>query len=212
MKKTLALCMFCFVCANTPSMAQEEQNNTSQLTPADVPAPNPQITDTVDFTELRNTFAKRADFEMRCVLNSPKVEWGKAMEAGQFQKAYELASAWLNQCPVDASAHMWAYGALKQLGDVAKADEHKRWYWGIIDSILKTGDGKSPRTAYVTISIAEEYKVLQYKGLKPVEQSVVNGPPTVDKLIAVPMNNNGDKTTIYFNPYWHFVRLSNMVK
>jgi len=41
---------------------------------------------------------------------------------------------------------------------------------------------------------------------------VVNGPPAVDKFIAVPMNNNGDKTTIYFNPYWHFVRLSNMVK
>jgi len=212
MKKTLALCVFCLVCNSTASIAQEEQNKAPQLTPASVPAPNPQITDNVDFTELRNTYAKREDFDMRCDVSSPKVEWGKAMQASQFQKAYEVASKWLNQCPVDASAHMWAYGALKQLGEVAKADEHKRWYWGLMDSILKTGDGKSPGTAYVTISVAEEYKLLQYLGLKPIEQAVVNGPPLVDKFIASPTNNNGNKITIYFNPYWHFVRLSNMVK
>lgn len=211
MKKTLALCVFCFVFTNTPSFAIEN-NETSQLTPADVAAPSPKLTDKVDFTRLRESYAKRTDFEMRCVLSNPKTEVGKAIKTKQFKKVYEIASTWLNQCPVDAGAHMWAYGASKELGDIAKANEHKRWYWGIIDSILKTGDGKSPKTAYVTISIAEEHRVLQYFGLKPIEQSVVNGPPTVDKLIALPIDKNGNKVTIYFNPYWHFVRLSHMLK
>lgn len=211
MKKS-GFIFFCFVWISSSSFAQEEQNKTSPLTPANVPAPIPNITDKVDFAELRNTYAKREDFEKRCVLSSPKVAWGKAMEAGEFGKAYEIASTWLNQCPIDASAHMWAFGALKQLGEVEKAEEHKRWYWGIIDSILKTGDGKSPETAYVTISISEEYKVLQYFRLKPVEQSVVNGSPTVDKFIAAPTNGNGNNVSIYFNPYWHFVRLSYMYK
>lgn len=211
MRKNLALSILCLAFVNTAATAQE-QGKLPPLTPANIPAPKPKITDKVGFTELRNTFAKRADFEMRCVTSNPKSEIGKAMEAGQFRKAYEITSNWLNQCPVDARAHMWAYGALKQLGEIEKADEHKRWYWGIIDSILKTGDGKSPQTAYVTISIAEEYSVIQYLGLKRVKQSVVNGPPTVDKIIAQPLNGNSDETTIYFNPYWHFVRLANMYK
>lgn len=210
MNKYLALCLLCFMCTSAPTIAQDNKSKPFQLTPKDVPAPSPKITDIVDFTALRNTYAKRADFEMRCRLPSTRAKWGKAMHDGQFKKAYEIAASQLKQCPVDMSAHMWAYGALKELGKDKEAKQHKRWYWGIIDSILKTGDGKSPATAFVTISITEEYKVLQYFGLKPVEQSVVNGPPLVDKFIVKPMKGDGKKATIYFNPHWHFVRLSSM--
>jgi hypothetical protein len=41
-----------------------------------------------------------------------------------------------------------------------------------IGSILKTGDGKSLKTAYKVNSVNEEYDVLRYLNLKPIMQKL----------------------------------------
>ena len=62
----------------------------------------------------------------------------------------------------------------RELGDTGKADFHRAVLNGLIDSILKSGDGKSPKTAWVVISVHEEYVVLQVLGFKPSQQSLLH--------------------------------------
>jgi hypothetical protein len=181
------------------------------LTPESVPAPTPKLTDIVDFTELRETFAKRADYETLCEAVGPANEWKKAMDARNYSGAYNIVTKLLSRCPVDARFHLRGIDSLKELGRTDKITEHKRWWIGLTDSVLKSGDGKTPQTALVTISIGEEYATLIRLGLKRGKQSLVNGPPLVDMHIVQPVNDSTKRVTIYFNPHWHFIRLTHRV-
>lgn len=76
-----------------------------------------------------------------------------------------------------------------------------------MESILSSGDGKTPETAYVTVSVSEEYDVLFLFGLEPTGQVLIPGEVLVDELTAT--NEQGEEFTIYFNPAAHFFRLEN---
>ncbi|AXF86099.1 hypothetical protein DTO96_101840 [Ephemeroptericola cinctiostellae] len=182
-----------------------------KLIPDDVAAPNPKLTDTVDFTQLRNAYGRRSDFQMRCESSRPTKDWVDAMQAQNFNGAYEVITKWFNKCPVDMKVHFWAIDTLKKLGNQGKADAHKRWIFGLTDSIIKSGDGRTPRTAFVTISVSEEYALLTMFRQQRVKQSLVQGPPMVDQMLIEPVGGGGEQQVIYFNPYLHFVRLSHML-
>ena len=182
-----------------------------KLTSDDVAAPNPKLTDAVDFTQLRSAYGRRSDFQMRCDSSRPTKDWVDAMQASNFNGAYEVITKWFNKCPVDMRAHLWAIDTLRKLGDMEKADAHKRWLFGLTDSIIKSGDGRTPRTAFVTISVSEEYALLTMFRLQRVKQSLVNGPPLVDQMVVEPVGGGSKQQVIYFNPYLHFVRLSHML-
>jgi hypothetical protein len=191
--------------------AFKDASNLPELTPDDVVAPNPKLTDTVNFTDLRNTYAKRSDFELRCEFTRPTKEWADAMQSGKYKEAYDVVTKWFDKCPVDERAHLWGIITLQKLGETAKIEDHKRWWIGLTDSSFKTGDGKTPQTAFVTISVSEEYALLTRMQLKPVKQELVTGPPTVDRIDAVPVAG-GEQQSIYFNPEWHFIRLMHMTQ
>ena len=77
---------------------------------------------------------------------------------------------------------------------------------GLIDSIRSSGDGKSPAKAWVVISVAEEYAVLQALGFKPSGQSLLhqNG-HSFDVMKA--KSDDGTEQTFYFNvdiPFKHY--------
>jgi hypothetical protein len=70
---------------------------------------------------------------------------------------------------------------------------------------LRSGDGRSADSAYVTISIAEEYEVLSAFGLSAKSQSVVNG---CDLFVVE--DEDGEEHAIYFFPELHWKRLSEL--
>ena len=179
----------------------------SELTPAGAPLPVFTLAGSTDFDALRDAWGRRADYRALCEASLPTVPWAAAEEAKDFAKAYEIAANWLATCPVVERVHMWAYGDAKHLGDNALMDIHKRWYQGLIASVLKTGDGKTPETAWKTISVAEEYAVLQYFGLARGRQALIMQPVMLDKLTATPISG-GSPVDLYFNPELHFVRLA----
>jgi hypothetical protein len=77
---------------------------------------------------------------------------------------------------------------------------------GLIDSIRSSGDGKSPATAWVVISVDEEYAVLRALEFKPSGQSLLrqNG-HSYDVMKA--KNDDGTEQTFYFNvdiPFEHY--------
>lgn len=177
-----------------------------ELIPADVPPPAVALTDAVDFDALRIAYGRRLDYHQRCEASLPTVAWAQATQARDFDAAYAIAARWLSQCPVVERVHMWAYASANELQDAGKMELHKRWYQGLVGSVLKTGDGLTPETAWKTISVAEEYAVLQYKHLRPGAQALLMHPAMLDRLTAKPIDG-GDDVVLYFNPELHFARL-----
>ena len=89
--------------------------------------------------------------------------------------------------------------AHRQLGNAEKADLHKFLFEGLIQSVEKSGDGKTPATAFVVISTDEEYVLLHWQGLQPTGQSLINQDGhSYDKMTAVNSKTN-ETVNYYFN-------------
>ena len=73
--------------------------------------------------------------------------------------------------------HMMATLSATGLNDAAKVDMHKRWYFGLLQSVFA-----SPESQQLRMN------------------------PMVDVIAARPVNG-GDPVDFFFNPEWHFVRL-----
>lgn len=179
------------------------------LIPSSVPAPVPAWGDTVDFDGLREAYGRREDFGDRCERNRPSDDVATALIDKDFGKVVSIATSWLERCPIDAQLHLYLAAALAERGRKVESDQHKKWFLGLTDSVLSSGDGKAPETAYRTISVPEEYAVLIRLRLQPESQALLDGPYQVDALTVV--DEQGNRHTKYFNPAWHFIRLYHQV-
>ncbi|MFK7898923.1 MAG: DUF4919 domain-containing protein [Myxococcota bacterium] len=176
-----------------------------ELIAADVDPPNIQWTDDVDFGKLREHYGRRKDFSSRCEYAPERNEAAEAVGAGNSDLILELTDSLLARCPVDPILHHWRSRALDQLGLPEDAETHRRWVQGLFDSILSTGDGKTTKTPFITISIYEEYQVLSFLGLTKKKQSLIDSPVALDMIVAE--REDGSEVTVYFNPLLHFIRL-----
>ncbi len=78
------------------------------------------------------------------------------------------------------------------------ADRRRQKAQAILDSILDSGDGNSPETAYVVINIVEEYAVLDHFGLRLTSQSLLNKDGRVYDVI-VGTAEDGAERDFYFD-------------
>lgn len=157
-----------------------------------------------DFTRLRTQYGERDDFRAVCETDRPLHPMIDAANAAHWQDALDTALPWLAHCPVDIDARVVAAMSLTQLGREREADDQKRWFHGLVDSILDSGDGKTKETAFVVISLPEEYSFLRAFGLAVKQQMLVDN--RIDALVVA--DDSGKSTTVYFDPAAHFRRLS----
>src|SRR5262245_24672571 len=165
----------------------------------DVPAPSTPD----DFTRLRTEYGDRNDFFDVCERDRPLKRLSELADQDLWEEVAAVSGQWLRQCPVDIDAHLINATALKELGRVAESQHHVRWFRGLVDSILASGDGRTPQTAFVVISVLEEYSLLRALRLRPTSQSLAPG--FIDALSVV--SEKGSAGTVYFNPAAHFRRL-----
>lgn len=162
--------------------------------------------DLPNFDEFRLEYGARDDFVEKCGFRGsadsedPTLSF---LHNEDWDSAAKSAEKRLQLCPVDIRFHLFKGTALKNLGRAPKADIHFAWYEGLIESILRSGDGLTVETAFVTISIDEEYRVLAVYGLQPTGQAVVNGR---DRLEVT--DEEGNSHVIYFYPELHWYRLA----
>jgi hypothetical protein len=157
-----------------------------------------------DFIRLRTEYGEKEDFFALCEDDRPLRAMGEAFNAERWQAALDVALPWLAHCPVDIDARMVAAVALLELGRPQEADLHKRWYHGLVDSVLASGDGKSVETAFVVISVPEEYAMLRALGLRFAGEQALLG----DGIDALGIEGESGKSTVYFDPAAHFRRLA----
>jgi hypothetical protein len=163
---------------------------------------NSAATPATNLTTLRTAYGERDDFFEVCESGRPEGlrEVSRLAEAGNWDQVLVITQPWVKACPVDIIAHYLTAGALTELGRQAEAEEHIRWYRGLVESVLASGDGRTPETAFVVISVPEEYAVLRALDLRPVKQALQGG------IDVFTVESGGGTGIIYFNPGAHFRR------
>lgn len=127
----------------------------------------------------------------------------KAMFAALNAKQYELSVAAsekvLEANYLDLNAHFAAYVSHRELGHAEKSNFHKYVFQGLLKSINDSGDGKTMETAFVVISVDEEYVWFNYMGLRMANQSLVEDKGHhYDKMTATDPKT-GQPVSFYFN-------------
>jgi hypothetical protein len=147
------------------------------------------------FTKLRMDYSKRKDFSPMWKINGEREAVVAAYKEKDYKRAFELAGQWLAKCPVDADIHTLRSASATPLGDIKSYIYHMHFAYGLMQSVTASGDGRTPKTAFKVISVAEEYSVLREFGAQVTKQALVDGP--CDKMDC--KFPDGTEVTLYFD-------------
>jgi hypothetical protein len=151
---------------------------------------------TIDFAAFRLAYTKTKDFSGYGGLDRRAAF--EALNKNDFAKALQLAEKELEKNFVDINAHYIALIANRETGQAEKAERHRTLFLKLLESIEKSGNGKTPETAYVVISTAEEYVLLSYQGYQVTSQALIREKGhTYDKMSVVNPKTN-EKAEFYF--------------
>lgn len=146
------------------------------------------------FTKLRMDFAKRPDFNPLWKLDDQRKAVIDAYKAKDDAKVVQLSKAWLEKCPVDAEVHYIRGQALMHQGDITHYASEFYFFYGLIQSIASSGDGKSEQTAFKVISVEEEYNLLGDFEAEPIGQTLKGTCDIMRCKLA-----DGTEVTYYFD-------------
>jgi len=153
---------------------------------------------TVDFTELRTAFFESPDFHPLTPMMTYRPLYN-AVTQKNYVEALKIAQSVLAKNFVEVNAHMVAHLAYQETGNAERAQFHKFMADGLLNSIKASGDGRSMDTAFVVISINEEYGLLRSLGRRPIKQELVpNKDHRYDALTVIDLQTNQERV-IYFN-------------
>jgi hypothetical protein len=113
-----------------------------------------------DFLRLRMAFMQTRWYKPYDLSDKRALAMNAALEKKDYKKALELAETILQFKYVDWNAHLVAYRAHAELKNSAQSKYHRFVCDGLIRSIMQSGNGKTPATAFLVISIDEEDAVL----------------------------------------------------
>lgn len=124
------------------------------------------------FQSVRDNFAKSKSFSGTWVASTQRDALLKSYSEEKPQTFIQGAKNWLDKYPVDAKVHLMLANLLLRTGDYQGGVYHRTMFYGLLWSILASGDGKTPKTAYHVIATDEEYTVLNFIGAKLKKQSL----------------------------------------
>jgi hypothetical protein len=116
-----------------------------------------------------------------------------AIASGDDARILATARQLLDQDTAYGPAHLVAGTILRQQGNGALADLHLAFANGMLDSILASGDGRSPASAFVVFHVREEYEVARVLRAEVREQSLRHhGDRAYDMLTVRRLPASGD--------------------
>jgi|GEM_PF-1463182 len=173
---------------------------------------SPRITDSIISTDLikfRYSYLAHKEITGRYVPIDLEEEFGIAMKAKDNKKIEELADKILEIDFTDIRFHMMKAYAMKANGK--DFEFHKIMVQRLEESILASGDGKSPETAFHVAQVKEEYAILNSFGLQVTSQSLSHmGNHSFDVMEC--QSKDGKNYTIYFDITEHIKALSEKFK
>jgi hypothetical protein len=121
-----------------------------------------------------------------------------AFDKGDFDGALKIAREIEQHSIADGQAHVTAMNSLIVLGRKAEADKEQSTLRALLESITKSGDGKSPRTAWFAVGIQEEFIYMYALQVQYKEQhSMKQDGHWYDAVLVV--DKAGKEKVLWFN-------------
>jgi hypothetical protein len=152
----------------------------------------------VDFHDLRMAYTRTDDYRPYTHDTAHLDALKAALRENDLDAALEAVHHLLDNNYLDIEAHMAADYLYLQQEDEARSAYHRTFAKGLLDAITATGDGRGPDSAFIVISVPEEYTVLKVLGLKPSQQTLVQHAGHWFDVFDVPHPNRGS-AKLYFN-------------
>jgi len=121
-----------------------------------------------------------------------------AFNAQDCAKVLTAAAKVLDAAFIDIEAHLLSGRCFEIKGDDAKAKFHRTIAKGLMDSIVASGDGKSTKTAFVVVTIDEEYAVLSALRWRLVMQSLIDEDGHAFDRMEVKSVSSSETATLFF--------------
>jgi uncharacterized protein DUF4919 len=154
----------------------------------------------VDYLALRNAYAESPNYDpYGSKVGKLQSEMFDAYRRADCAAVLADAESILAVDFVQVDAHLLAGLCHGKLGNEEAMRRERATARGLVDSILRTGDGKSEASAFVVIEVAEEYSVLRLLGLQPSNQALVHAQGHSYDRFDTKSNDTGQPGVVFFN-------------
>jgi hypothetical protein len=155
----------------------------------------------INYKEFRESFIESEQFKIASKKSKQFDSLEKEMYSLMNKKSYqEIIGVTKKMLSIDYTS-MIAHKILRQtyniIGDTINAAKYKTIQFGLLNSIVKNGDGKTCATAWPVIQLEEEYFILQMVGADLLKQSMDYTGGVCDKMDV--KTEEGGKKTYYFD-------------
>jgi hypothetical protein len=135
----------------------------------------------INYRDFRDSFLESEQFkvaaEKKPDLDSLRKTMHELMKTAKYPDILEVAKKMLSIDYTDMEVHKVLQQTYKILGDAPNQKKYHDIEFGLLNSIVKNGDGKTCQTAWPVIQITEEYFILDMLGAKLLKQSIDNSGP-----------------------------------
>jgi hypothetical protein len=155
--------------------------------------------DLIDYTVLRMVYAQSSDYDPFRFDSEAHSILGRAMDMGDLPSAMKALKRLLDACYLDIHAHMLAVDVYESLGAEDRETFHMKFATGLLDSIMRSGDGTKFAKAFIVISTQEEYALLRVLSLESIMQSLREYGGHQYDVFECPHPHTGKIIEVYFN-------------
>ena len=153
----------------------------------------------INYTEFRNSFLESEQFKVIANQNPDlrtlRTTMRELMKSSKYPEIIDVTKKILSLDYTNMEAHKILQQTYKILGDTDNAKKYHDIEFGLLNSIVRKGDGKSCRSGWPVVQVEEEYFILGMLGAKVRKQSVDNTGGVCDKMeVETPEGN----ATYYF--------------
>ena len=140
----------------------------------------------IDYTAFRYSFLESEQFKVianqKPDLKTLRTTLFEVMNKSSYSEIVEVAKKMLSLDYTDIGAHKILQQTYKILGDAANAKKYHDIEFGLLNSIVRKGDGKTCSSGWPVIQVEEEYFILAMLGAKVQKQSIDNTGGVCDKM------------------------------
>jgi len=153
----------------------------------------------IDYKNFRESFLESKQFRIALNKSDELRDLKKEMYDQMSEKKYEKIIATTKKMLSIDYTNLTAQKILRQtykiVGDTINAKKYKTIQFGLLKSIVNTGDGKSCGSSWEVIQIAEEYFILKMLGARFLKQEIDYNSGICDKM---DVETDGVMKTYYF--------------
>ena len=154
----------------------------------------------VDYRAFRESFIASEQFLVAAKKSKEQEQLTKQLYAQlqdqQYQDVLTTTQRLLSINYTNLLAHKILRQTYKIVGDTASASKYKRIQFGLLNSIVQNGNGKTCATAWPVTQLDEEYFILQVLGLELIRQSTDHAGGLCDKMEV--RTETGETQTYFF--------------